>query len=202
MVELEILFSSGQGILVPMEDRESALRFMQRAMETDRHTKAGLFHLSTPFEEVLLDLSDISFIRLKKENYPRLSSRTLKIPAQTGFQSETAEAPAERSRDEHEAAMRHRREAEHQGDPRTFMVDAEGNVNTRVTDSYARANERLRQAEARLGQVDEQRKKVEADLRKTAEEIEDAVREAELRKKVENLEIDAEIQQMKARNDD
>jgi len=201
MVELEILFMSGQGILVPMEDRESALRFMQRAMEQDRRAKAGLFHLSTPFEEVLLDLCDISFIRLKKENYPRLSSMTLKIPAQASF-DEASEARHERSRAEHETAIKHRREGEAQSTDRTFMVDPSGNVNTRVTDSYARAEERIRQAEAQLEQVDVQRRKVEADLRRTAEDLEDAVREADLRKKVESLEIDAEIQKMKEQKND
>lgn len=205
MVELEILFTSGQGILVPMEDRESALRFMQRAMEQDRRSKAGLFHLSTPFEEVLLDLCDISFIRLKKENYPRLSSMTLKIPAQAGFNAAAgaAETRSESSsRSEHEAAIKHRREGEANSQERTFMVDPSGNVNTRVSDSYARAEERIRQAEAHLEQVDVQRRKVEAELRKTAEELEDAVREAELRKKVESLEIDAEIQKMKDKKND
>lgn len=199
MVELEILFSSGQGILVPMEDRESALRFMQRAMEIDHDVKEGLFHLSTPYEEVLLDLSDISFIRLKKENYPRLSN-VLKIPAHTSFQEQQEADHSERAA--HEAAIKHRREAEQMGDERTFMVDPRGNVNTRVSDSYVRAEERLRQAEARLDQVDAQRRKVEADLRRTAEDIEDAVREAELRKKVESLEIDAEIQKMKDQHHD
>ncbi|MEZ0368181.1 MAG: hypothetical protein ACAI44_03740 [Candidatus Sericytochromatia bacterium] len=193
MVELEILFSSGQGILVPMEDRESALLFMKRAMEYDPDAKVGLFHLSTPYEEVLLDINDISFIRLKKENYPRLST-TLKIPEHTSFHEE--EHPG-RDRAEHETAIRHRREAEQSGDERTFMVEPDGTIKSRVTDSYNRAEDRLRQAEERLGQVEAQRRKVETELRRTTEEFEDAAREAELRKKVENLEIDREIKQMK-----
>ncbi len=209
MVELEILFSSGQGILVPMEDRESALRFMQRAMEFDPDSKTGLFHLSTPYEEVLLDLADISFIRLKKENYPRIGA-TLKIPAQTSFWDQSQQAQQTQqstepqgnytSRAEHEESIKHRRHAEQQGDERTFMVDPSGNVNTRTTDSYGRAEERLRQAEARMDQIDAQRKKVEDELRKTAEELEDAAKEAELRKKMEQLEIDKEIEKMKDNN--
>lgn len=220
MVELEILFSSGQGILVPMEDRESALRFMQRAMDYDPDAKSGLFHLSTPYEEVLLDLGDISFIRLKKENYPRIGA-TLKIPAQTSFwdQSQQAQQAQQEqqaqqqqqgsqqgthyaSREEHEEAIKHRRDAEKSGDERTFMVDPSGNVNTRTTDSYGRAEERLRQAEARMDKMDAQRKKVEAELRKTAEELEDAVKEAELKKKMEQLEIDKEIERMKEKKHD
>lgn len=194
MVELEILFSSGQGILVPMEDRETALRFMQRAMEYDPDAKLGMFHLSTPFEEILLDLSDISFIRLKKENYPRIGS-TLKIPAHSSYGFNQSEPVSGRA--EHEAAMQHRREAEQMGEPRTFMVDPEGNIKTQVSDSYSRAEERLRQAESRLDQIEVQRRKVEEELRESAEAIEDAVREAELKKKVEALEIDKEIQRLK-----
>ncbi|PKL74593.1 MAG: hypothetical protein CVV27_19695 [Candidatus Melainabacteria bacterium HGW-Melainabacteria-1] len=197
MVELEILFSSGQGILVPMEDRESALRFMQRAMEYEPDAKIGMFHLSTPYEEVLLDLADISFIRPKKKNPPRLST-PLKLPAHSSFKEEgEAVSGHYASRNEHEEAIRHRRDAESSGEPRTFMVDADGNVKTQVTDSYGRAEERLRQAEARMDAIDTQRRKVEADLRKTAEDLEDAVKESELKKKMEHLEIDHEIQRMK-----
>lgn len=209
MVELEILFSSGQGIIVPMEDRETALRFMQRAMEHRPEAKAGLFHLSTPYEEVLLDLDDISFIRLKKENYPRLG-HTLKIPAHSSFQEESdAVSGHYASRAEHEEAIRHRREAERQGDERTFMVDADGNVNTRTTDSYAKeaesgkkdsyakAEDRLRQAEAKMEQLEGQRRKLEAEQRRAQEAYEDEIKDAQARKNFERFEIDQEIKRMK-----
>lgn len=195
MVELEILFASGQGILVPMEDRETALRFMQKALEHRPEDHIGMFHLSTPYEEILLDLADISFIRLKKENYPRIGA-TLKLP-QYASHTETWQAE-ESHRQEHENAIKHRREAEQAGNStRTFMVDPSGNINTQVTDAYAKAEERLRQAESTLDKIDAQRRKVEADLKASAEAIEDAANEAELKKKMEALEIDKEIKKMK-----
>lgn len=81
MIELEILFGSGQGILIAMKEREDALKFMQKAMSFDIETDSNLYHLSTEYEEILIDLGDISFIRLKKEMHPRLTT-AYKIPAQ------------------------------------------------------------------------------------------------------------------------
>ncbi|MGV3526480.1 MAG: hypothetical protein ACO1RX_19840 [Candidatus Sericytochromatia bacterium] len=187
MVDLEILFTSGQGIVVPMEDRESALRFMQQAMELELEKAPRLFHLSTPFEELLIDLGDISFIRLKKDNAPRIGA-TLKIPAQTSFReglgdTHSAEAPPADGPNAKD---------------RTFTVDPQGNVSADpVAQKFEKASARLRDAEARLEQVDVQRRRVEAELRKTAEELEDATREAELRKNIEAIEIDKEIERLK-----
>lgn len=200
MVDLEILFTSGQGIVVPMEDRESALRFMQQAMELELEKAPRLFHLSTPFEELLIDLGDISFIRLKKDNAPRIGA-TLKIPAQTSFReglgdTHSAEAPEAESAGQ-TAPTQPPTDGPSTKD-RTFTVDPQGNVSADpVAQKFEKASARLRDAEARLEQVDVQRRRVEADLRKTAEELEDATREAELRKNIEAIEIDKEIQRLK-----
>lgn len=192
MVELEILFSSGQGILVPMEDREAALRFMQQALEYERANGPEMFHLSTSYEEVLIDLGDISFIRLKKENHPRIGA-TLKLTAQNAeiqheqafAQPTEAPAPPKKSKTIYAGPVPE--------PPKTYTVDPQGNA--------------FEQAEARLQQVKDQQRKLEAEhkkvaeaIRKSEEELEDAQREAELRKSIENIEIDQEIQRMKDQN--
>lgn len=193
MTELEILFSSGQGILVQMEDREAALRFMQQAMEYNRDSEQGLYHLSTDYEEILIDLGDISFVRLRKENHPRIGA-TLKIPAQTSFHDKVPGADARQ-----QAAQA----AEQSGEPRHFTVDPEGNVaEDPVVKKFEQAEARIRQAEARLDQMEVQKRKLEADLRKSSEELEDAVKEADLRKAIEGIEIDGELKQMKRQQAD
>lgn len=194
MTELEILFSSGQGILVQMEDREAALRFMQRAMEYNLESEQGLYHLSTDYEEILIDLGDISFVRLRKENHPRIGA-TLKIPAQTSFHDKVPGADARQQQAE--------QAAEQSGEPRHFTVDPEGNVaEDPVVKKFEQASARLRQAEARLDQMEAQKRKLEADLRKSSEELEDAVKEADLRKAIEGIEIDGELKQMKKQQSD
>lgn len=193
MTELEILFSSGQGILVQMEDREAALRFMQQAMEYNRDNEQGLYHLSTDYEEILIDLGDISFVRLRKENHPRIGA-TLKIPAQTSFHDKVPGADARQ-----QAAQA----AEQPGEPRHFTVDPQGNVaEDPVVKKFEQAEARIRQAEARLDQMEVQKRKLEADLRKSSEELEDAVKEADLRKAIEGIEIDGELKQMKRQQAD
>lgn len=196
MVELEILFSSGQGILVPMEDRESALRFMQQALEYERANGPEMFHLSTSYEEVLIDLGDISFIRLKKENHPRIGA-TLKLTAQRedlqheqAFAADAAARPSEPSQPKKSKTIYAGPVPE---PPKTYTVDPQGNA--------------FEQAEARLKQVKDQQRKLEAEHKKVADairqseaELEDAQREAELRKSIENIEIDQEIQRMKDQN--
>lgn len=196
MVELEILFSSGQGILVPMEDKEIALRFMQQALEYDRTSGPEMFHLSTPYEEVLIDLGDISLIRLKKENHPRIGA-TLKLTAQRenlqheqAFEASSHEKkqPSESSPTEKQAKTIY---AGPVPDPqKTYTVDSQGNA--------------FEQVEARLQQVKDQQRKLEAEhkkvadaIRKSEDELEDAQREAELRQSIESVEIDQEIQRMK-----
>jgi len=197
MIELEILFSSGQGIVVQLEDREAALRFMQRAMDHNLELESGLFHLSTAHEEILIDLGDISFIRLKKENYPRLGA-TLKLPEQTSFHDRVPDSQVEDKVFEESAKA----PAPEQGE-RHFTVDPQGNIaEDPVAKKFERAEARLKQAEARLEQVEVQKRKVEDQLRKTAEEFEDAAKEVELRQKIEGIEIDGEIERMKARSDD
>lgn len=191
MVELEILFSSGQGILVPMEDREAALRFMQQALEYERANGPEMFHLSTSYEEVLIDLGDISFIRLKKENHPRIGA-TLKLTAhnaeiqhEEAFAKPSEEAPKKKNKTIYAGPVPE--------PPKTYTVDPQGNA--------------FEQAEARLQQVKDQQRKLEAEHKKVAEairkseaELEDAQREAELRQSIENIEIDQEIQRMKDQN--
>lgn len=205
MVELEILFSSGQGILVPMEDRETALRFMQQALEYERANGPEMFHLSTSYEEVLIDLGDISFVRLKKENHPRIGA-TLKLTAQReDFQHEQAfeashhekKRPSGSSEASQSAGTEKKTKTIYAGpipEPqKTYTVDPQGNA--------------FEQAEARLQQVKEQQRKLEADHKKVAEairkseaDLEDAQREAELRQSIESMEIDQEIQRMKDKN--
>jgi len=229
MIELEILFSSGQGILVPFEDREKALRFMKQAMEYDSEETLDLYHLSTPYEELLIDLADICFIRLKKENYPRIGA-TLKIPERTSYhQYEEEVRHRKEQREEHRKAAHEKQEkAAHPEDKeRHFTVDPSGNVadderNPEVKDKerhftvdpsgktqedplhqkYEQAEARLKKAEKRLEQVDKQRLKVEERLKQTSEELEDAVREADLRKKIEDIEISKEISKMKEQQND
>lgn len=232
MIELEILFSSGQGILVPFEDRETALRFMKQALDVDNDEAMGLYHLSTPYEELLIDLADISFIRLKKENNLRIGA-TLKIPERTSyhrFEEEFQEKELRRQKHRHEAHEKQERAAHpHEDKERHFTVDPSGNVadderNRRgskyeeerhftvdptgaaqedpLTEKFKQAEARLKNAEARLEQVDVQRQKVEQQLKQTSEELEDAVREAELNKKIEDIEISSEISKMKERKDE
>lgn len=199
MVELEILFSSGQGILVPMEDRESALRFMQQALEYERANGPEMFHLSTSYEEVLIDLGDISFIRLKKENHPRIGA-TLKLTAQReDFQHEQAFEASHHDRARPSESPKTEKQAKtiYAGpipEPqKTYTVDPQGNA--------------FEQAEARLQQVKEQQRKLETEHKKVAEairkseaDLEDAQRAAELRQSIESIEIDQEIQRMKDKN--
>lgn len=209
MVELEILFSSGQGILVPMEDRETALRFMQRAMDYNMETEPHLCHLSTQYEEILIDLSDISFIRLKKENYPRLGA--IKISAQSSFGDRFDEEPVESRRSRAEARASGQTEgpsktftADDHGNvkdpdqPTTFTADEKGNVNADpFQQKVKKAEDRLKDAERQQKKLEQQHAQVKEAIRKSAEELEDAAREAELRKKLEDIEIDKEIRKMK-----
>ncbi len=187
MVELEILFSSGQGILVPMEDRETALRFMQQAMEYDRSEGPEMFHLSTSYEEVLIDLGDISFIRLKKENHPRIGA-TLKLKAQqeTAFEA----APQSTTQEPPQKTIYAGPVPEK---PKTYTVDPQGNA-------FEQAEARLNQVKDQQRKLEEQHKKVAEAIRKSEEELEDAQREAELRQSIQDIEIDDEIQRMKDKN--
>lgn len=210
MVELEILFSSGQGILVPMEDREAALQLMQRAMDYQIETQPPLFHLSTPYEEILIDLADVSFIRLKKENYPRLGA--IKISASSSFQGfqneEPAPQPQQQARprskpapaedDQRTFTVDPEGHAQDPKAPKTFTVDDRGNVDADpFTSKFRKAEERLKQAEIQQQKLDAQQQKIRQELHETAEELEDAVREADLKKKLESIEIDGEIKRMK-----
>lgn len=210
MVELEILFSSGQGILVPMEDREAALQLMQRAMDYQIETQPPLFHLSTPYEEILIDLADVSFIRLKKENYPRLGA--IKISASSSFQGfhneepAAQETPPARPRSKPAPAENDQRtftvdpegQTQDPKAPKTFTVDAGGNVDADpFTSKFRQAEERLKQAEIQQQKLEAQHQKIRQELHETAEELEDAVREADLKKKLETIEIDGEIKRMK-----
>jgi len=212
MVELEILFSSGQGILVPMEDREVALQLMQRAMEYQVETQPHLFHLSTAYEEILIDLADVSFIRLKKENYPRLGA--IKISASSSFQgfnqeelSEEPEAPKRQKakqppNDQRTFTVDPEGHTQDPNAPRTFTADDRGNVDADpFTTKFKQAEERLKQAEKQQQKLDAQNKKIRQDIQETAEELEDAIRETELKKKLEDIEIDGEINRMKGRKD-
>lgn len=204
MIELEILFGSGQGVLLPFDDREAALRFMQRALEYDVSAEPGLLHISTAYEELLIDLADITFIRMKKDNHPRLEAQK-KLPEHGSRSTEHSESQASDSRTaepkaKSEAKSEEQRSAQTEQEKKPFTVDPDGNVaRDPLKERFEKAEERLKKAEQHLGEVDKQRQKVEEQLRKTTEELEDAAKEAELRKKIEDIEIDAEIEDMKGK---
>ncbi len=219
MVELEILFSSGQGILVPMEDREAALQLMQRAMDYQIESQPHLFHLSTPYEEILIDVADVSFIRLKKENYPRLGA--IKISASSSFngfdQQEPAQTQSQSQSQSHQQTQRPPTESDKQrtftvdpeghtqdpNAPKTFTVDDHGNVDSDpFSTKFKKAEERLKQAEIQQQKLDAQHQKIRKEIKETAEELEDAVREAELKKKLEDIEISGELKRMKGQKND
>ena len=190
MVELEILFSSGQGILVPMDDREAALRFMQQAMEYDRTAGPEMFHLSTDYEEVLIDLGDISFVRLKKENHPRIGA-TLKLNAKNSHRvsAEPVDEPG------FEAEGKTIYAGPVPEPPKTYTVDPEGNA-------FEQAEARLKEVAKQQKKLEDRQKKIAEALRKSEEELEDAQREADLRKSIEDIEIGEELERMKGKNHD
>ncbi len=103
MIELEVLFKSGQGLLLALEDRESALLFMKHALDARTQHLPGLFHLSTSTDEILIDLGDITLIRFKKEQIPLLGTklrlneapRTERTASATPTEAESPPAAAE-----------------------------------------------------------------------------------------------------------
>ncbi|PIQ23327.1 hypothetical protein COW36_08265 [bacterium (Candidatus Blackallbacteria) CG17_big_fil_post_rev_8_21_14_2_50_48_46] len=191
MIELEILFASGQGIIIPMEDRETALRFMKHAMDSRHDNSLGLFHLSTTYDEILIDLTDISFLRIQKENVPLIGA-TLKIPAvsATRLQAEAAEndgvAPKVESNEEQAEAK-----------PEAAKPDPLKAEYDNLQSQLHKAEDQFHKAEERLRKIEEQRKRVEAQLKQEREALEDSAKEAKLKSSIEAIEIDKEIERMK-----
>lgn len=194
MVEVEVLFSSGQGILLQLEDREAALQLMKRVMDANNEQGQNLFHLSTDYEELLLDLTDISFVRVKKEHHPLLST---KLRLQAGQPETTVHTQAHRS--DEAIPMPPKSEPKSEAKPEFKDEPKRENKDEAKAESEAlsKAQERLNQAEAQLRKVEEQRKKIEDQIRKQNEILEDEVREAKLKKKIEDVEIGNEIDRMK-----
>jgi hypothetical protein len=195
MVEVEVLFSSGQGILLQLEDREAALQLMKRVMDANNDQGQSLFHLSTDYEELLLDLADISFVRVKKEHHPLLST---KLRLNAGQPETTVHTQAHRS----DEAIPMPPKSEPPSDPKPDTKDApKQNEAKPESEALSKAQDRLSQAEAQLRKVEEQRKKIEDQIRKQNEILEDEVREAKLKKKIEDVEIGNEIDRMKGKLD-
>lgn len=191
MVELEILFSSGQGIVLPLEDRESALMFMKKTMDNQNEDAPGLCHFSTPYEEVLIDISDICFVRLKKENYPMLAN-PLKISAKSadGGSDPIPQGPVKTSTDE------------------PIIMGSSSNKPPSQKPPEDKTKAAFDKAEQRLGEAEKHKSKLEAKLKAQAEAEEkakmqedDELKEAELKKNIEDIEISQEIDQMKRNND-
>lgn len=222
MIELEILFSNGQGIIVPLEDRETALRFMKQAMDAKQDASLGLFHLSTTYDEMLFDLREICFIRLKKENVPLIGA-TLKLPAisATRLQAEAAAHDGVQTEPSPEAPVQDKTEESSGPENGPSASDSEKSPPKSETKSQAKteskadplqaeydvlqsqiqkAEQQFHKAEERLSKIEEQRKRVEAQLKQQREAMEDAAREAKLKSSIEAIEIDKEISRMKEQN--
>ena len=191
MVELEILFSSGQGIVLIMDDRESALMFMKKAMDTDLDDELGLCHFSTQHEELLIDISDISFVRLKKEGYPLLGTG-LKIAERSSFKrNETPASSKESKPKKDKKKKKEKRKTSSSSEP--------------IEMGPSQATETpFSKAEKHLSELEKQKSKLEASLKANEEKqkkLDDAhhehLREAELKRKLENIEISKEIKDMK-----
>jgi len=214
MIELEVLFNNGQGVIVPLEDRETALRFMKQAMDAKLDAAIGLFHLSTSFDEMLFDLRDICFIRLKKENVPLIGA-TLKLPAvsatrlqaeaaaQDGLETETEQADQESTNssksdknadpESNEKNEQAKKAQAKKPDP----LQAEYDV---LQSQIQKAEQQFHKAEERLSKIEQQRLRVEAELRQQREAMEETAREAKLKSSIEAIEIDKEISRMKEKN--
>ena len=206
MIELEVLFNNGQGVIVPLEDRETALRFMKQAMDAKLDAAIGLFHLSTSFDEMLFDLRDICFIRLKKENVPLIGA-TLKLPAVSatrlqaeaaaheGLESEPAQAEPEAEHSSTSAQNSgHENEEKKAQDKKPDPLQAEYDV---LKAQIQKAEQQFHKAEERLSKIEQQRLRVEAELRQQREAMEETAREAKLKSSIEAIEIDNEISRMK-----
>lgn len=198
MIELEILFASGQGIIVPMEDRESALRFMKHAMDARHDERLGLFHLSTIYDEILIDLHDIRFLRIKKENVPLIGA-TLKLPAvsatrlqQDANTHDGVSQPAASETAPEEAAAAHpKAKPESEGlDPLQAEYDT-------LQAQLQKAEQQFHKAEERLKKIEQQCQRVEEQMRQERQALEDSAREARLKTSLEAIEIDQEISRMK-----
>lgn len=196
MIELEILFASGQGIIVPMEDRETALRFMKNAMDARQDKNLGLFHLSTHYDEILIDLQAVSFLRIKKENVPRIGA-TLKLPAVSATrlqqEADTRESNLRQNTPEHttEESSTSSTEAETANlDPLQAEYEA-------LQNQLHKAEQQFHKAEERLKKIEEQRRRIEAQLQQQRSAQEDSIREAQLKASIEAIAIDQEITRMK-----
>lgn len=202
MVEVEVLFSSGQGILLHLEDREAALQLMKRVMDTHNDASGqSLFHLSTDYEELLIDLADISFVRVKKEHHPLL---TTKLRLNAGQPETTVHTQAHRSDEAIPMPPKSEPTSEAPPDNKSEAKpkdESKKDPSKGESEALSKAQERLSQAEAQLRKVEEQRKKVEDQIRKQNEILEDEVREAQLKKKIEDVEIGNEIDRMKGKLD-
>lgn len=217
MIELEVLFNNGQGIIVPLEDRETALRFMKQAMDAKHDASLGLFHLSTSYDEMLFDLHEVCFVRLKKENMPLIGA-TLKLSAvsatrlqaeaaandgvqpeakpETDPETETASETGAPTQSQTESAEKKAEEKKSE-DKKTDPLQAEYDV---LQSQIQKAEQQFHKAEERLSKIEEQRLRVEAQLKQQREAMEDAAREAKLKSSLEAIEIDKEISRMKEQN--
>lgn len=211
MIELEVLFNNGQGVIVPLEDRETALRFMKQAMDAKLDAAIGLFHLSTSFDEMLFDLRDICFIRLKKENVPLIGA-TLKLPAvsatrlqaeaaaQDGLEAEHGHADPDSASSSQSAqnadadSDEKNEQAKNAQAKKPDPLQAEYDV---LKSQIQKAEQQFQKAEERLGKIEQQRLRVEAELRQQREAMEETAREAKLKSSIEAIEIDNEISRMK-----
>jgi len=197
MIELEVLFNNGQGVIVPLEDRETALRFMKQAMDAKLDAAIGLFHLSTTYDELLFDLRDICFIRLKKENVPLIGA-TLKLPAvsATRLQAEAAaqDGVAHDSEQESDEAKSEGQSEAKPQEKKPDPLQAEYDV---LQAQIQKAEQQFHKAEERLSKIEQQRLRVEAELKQQREAMEETAREAKLKSSIEAIEIDKEISRMK-----
>ena len=202
MIELEVLFKSGQGLLIALEDRESALLFMKHALDARTQNLSGLFHLSTSGEEILIDLCDLSLIRLKKEQIPLLGT---KLRLQEGPRSESAAAENTTAESGADTASPKSAEPSPQADtPPTGEQPSQRKKTPEAPPAatppqgpQSRAEAKFQQAEARLQQLEQQRNKLEAELARERAALEDAAREAQLKASLEALEIEQEIARRK-----
>lgn len=198
MIELEVLFKSGQGLLIALEDRESALLFMKHALDARTQNLSGLFHLSTTSDEMLIDLCDLSLIRLKKEQIPLIGT---KLRLQEGPRSESAAAENATT----ETASPKSAEPSPPTDsppigeqpPQRDKPPEASPAATPPQGPLSRAEVKFQQAEARLQQLEQQRSKLEAELARERAALEDAAREAQLKASLEALEIEQEIARRK-----
>jgi flagellar motility protein MotE (MotC chaperone) len=192
MIELEVLFNSGQGIIVPLEDRETALRFMKQAMDAKHDNSVGLVHLSTSYDEMLIDMTDICFIRMKKETLP-LGAATLKIPAVAATRNEDG-APAQADKETEKSNSDTNPKVQESVESKSAPLNSEYEA---LQTQRSKVEEQIHKAEERLKKIEQQSKRVEEELKQEREKFEDAAREAKLKSSIESIEIEQEITRMK-----